>query len=169
MDAKTLMIDAGMVLFKTNKPFGTVLGGIKVEMRKIGTVITPESPQAAEVPATLGDFDLLIDYSTMLRSRLISCKLEDAGPAGRTEDGEEIRRYAATFKEGHRNTSLRIGLAVITAMTICWAFCQIPLPRGLVLAVGIILGAAAGFMILRPSKQAEETVNRLMDIVREAR
>ena len=34
MNIKTQMMDAGMTLFTSEKPFGTVLGGIKMEMSK---------------------------------------------------------------------------------------------------------------------------------------
>ena len=37
-DKTVQMMDAGMRLFDTEKPYGTVLGGIKTEMSKYGKV-----------------------------------------------------------------------------------------------------------------------------------
>ncbi len=79
MNIKTQMMDAGMTLFTSEKPFGTVLGGIKMEMSKYGAVRRANEISPEEVPDTTGECDLFVDWSTPLRWRAISCRLEDAG------------------------------------------------------------------------------------------
>ena len=91
MNIKTQMMDAGMALFTSEKPFGTVLGGIKMEMSKYGAVRRANEISAEEIPDTTGECDLFVDWSTPLRWRAISCRLEDAGPAGTNAEGAELR------------------------------------------------------------------------------
>ena len=112
IDRKVQMMDAGMVLFQTEKPFGTVLGGIKTELLKYGKVLRRNEFNESELPETTGECDLFLDWSAPLRKRYISVRLEDAGTVGKTEDGEDIHRYAACLKEGNRCTATRLVLAV---------------------------------------------------------
>ena len=73
------MMDAGMRLFETEKPFGNVLGGIKHEMESYGKVYRRPDSTPSMFPDSTGECDLFLDWSTPLRKRCISCRLEDAG------------------------------------------------------------------------------------------
>lgn len=106
-DKKIQMMDAGMRLFDSPKPFGTVLGGMKTEMAKHGTVLRPNEINPANLPETTGVCDLFLDWSSPLKKRYLSCRIEDAGIVGKTDEGEEIHRYAVTFKEGHSGIAFR--------------------------------------------------------------
>ena len=119
IDRKVQMMDAGMRLFETEKPYGTVLGGIKTEMAKYGKVLRTNEIVPEDLPPTTGDCDLFLDRSTRFKSKYLSCRLEDAGAVGQTPDGETVRRYAATIKEGNRNTE--VGIYVHLALIIIWA------------------------------------------------
>lgn len=59
IDKKVQMMDAGMVLFTSEKPFGTVLGGIKAELTKLGKVKRANEISPDELPDTTGECDLL--------------------------------------------------------------------------------------------------------------
>ena len=113
IDKKVQMMDAGMVLFKSAKPFGTVLGGIKAELAKLGKVKRANELSQEELPDTIGECDLFLDWSTPLRWRAIACRLEDAGLVGRNVDGEETRCYALCVREGNKN---RKGKVVVTLL-----------------------------------------------------
>ena len=67
IDKKVQMMDAGMVLFTSEKPFGTVLGGIKAELTKLGKVKRANEISPDELPDTTGECDLFVDWSTPLR------------------------------------------------------------------------------------------------------
>ena len=116
IDRNVQMMDAGMRLFETEKPFGTVLGGIKTEMAQYGKVYRTNEIDRDSLPAASSGCDLFLDRSTRFKSRYLSCRLEDAGDVGQTPDGETVRRYAATIKEGNRNTE--VGIYVHLALII---------------------------------------------------
>ena len=94
------MMDAGMRLFETEKPFGTVVGGIKNETSKYGKVLRAKDMEGIELPAASVGCDLFLNRSTKYKTKYISCTIEDAGEVGTTSDGEQIRRYARGWKVG---------------------------------------------------------------------
>ena len=165
------MMDAGMGLFKTEKPFGIVLGGIKVEMQKHGKVFRYNEIDAAQLPPTTGECDLFLDWSTPFRKRCISCRLEDAGECGKTDEGETVHRYAASFKEGSRNTGARIILVLLLAgIFIGLGIAGIPqVPRTFTILAGIALGTATVYCGLMPSLKARKTVRKLIETVKEGK
>jgi len=171
IDKKLQMMDAGMVLFETEKPFGTVIGGIKTEMIKYGKVLRRNEFDENELPESAEDCDLILDWSSMLRRRCISCRLEDAGITGKTEDGEDIHRYASIFKEGNRNTPARKVLAWALALACIVLGCiGIPYsPKALTVIVGIVAAGFALYHLLKPSTKAQEVVSDLLEIIKEAK
>ena len=98
IDKKTRMMDAGMRLFETEKPFGTVLGGIKTEMAGHGKILRTNEIVESELPEASIGCDLFLDRSTRYKTKYITCKLEEAGMVGTTPDGEGIHRYAVSLK-----------------------------------------------------------------------
>ena len=108
IEKRVQMMDAGMRLFQTEKPFGTVLGGIKTEMAKYGAVLRANETDPSMFPETMGDYDLFLDWSSATKYRYISCKVEDAGEVGTTDEGEPVHRYAVMLKEGNKNKPLDI-------------------------------------------------------------
>lgn len=171
IDKKVQMMDAGMTLFTSGKPFGTVLGGIKTEMSKYGDVKRPNEISADSVPDTTGECDLFLDWSTPFRWRAISCRLEDAGPAGRNEDGEEIRRYAASFKEGNKNRGLKVALVLaFAAAVIALGVVGLGGVPGIFTIIAAVAVAAALLVFgLRPSPKAQKAVRNLMDVISQAK
>lgn len=171
IDRKVQMMDAGMVLFASEKPFGTVLGGIKAELAKYGDVKRSNEITSEELPDTTGECDLFLDWSTPLRWRAISCRLEDAGSVGMNPDGKEIRRYAACFKEGNKNRKGKV-MVVLALAILCLilGICGIDGVPGI---FTVICGVAAAIFIvimgLRPSVKAQKAVKDLMEIVRDAK
>ena len=88
------MMDAGSALFEMKGGFGTAMGQIKAEMSEFGKVTT-------------NDDEMVLEFSGLWRHARISCQVEDASVSRKADDGEEIRMYAAVFKEGSRNTRFR--------------------------------------------------------------
>ena len=168
-DRKTIMLDAGTVRFRTQKPFGTVLGGLKAEMRQCGTVLQGKEADPQLLPPGCGPCDLFLDSSTPLRKRYIAATVEDAGPAGETSDGEPVRWYAVTFKEGNRNTPLRTVPTLLLAALLLSApfFCHAP--RMLSLPAGLALSILTLIVFLRPSRKTVRTVARLKETVRQGK
>ena len=99
------MMDAGSVLAETGEGFGSMIGCVKAELAEYGKVVETE------------DQGFLLDFSNAWRIRRISCTVEDAGSAGRTDsEDREVRRYAVTFKEGNASGWLRkVFFAVLLA------------------------------------------------------
>lgn len=159
MEDKVPMMDAGMRLFETEKPFGTVLGGIKVEMAKYGKILTSEN----------SGYDLLLDRSTEYKKKYISCLLEDAGVVGKTADGEEIHRYSASLKEGNKNTN--VGIYVTASLVIIWAMLGWLVSNGntLLTIVFTAVGIFGAWRLIRPSKDNPRLVNQLLDIFAEGK
>lgn len=159
MEDKVPMMDAGMRLFETDKPFGTVLGGIKVEMAKHGKILTTEN----------SGYDLLLDRSTKYKKKFISCLLEDSGVVGKTADGEEIHRYSASLKEGNKNTN--VGIYVAASLVIIWAMLGWLVSNGntLLTIVFTAVGIFGAWRLIRPSKDNPRLVNQLLDIFAEGK
>ncbi len=171
MNIKTQMMDAGMTLFTSEKPFGTVLGGIKMEMSKYGAVRRANEISAEEIPDTTGECDLFVDWSTPLRWRAISCRLEDAGPAGTNAEGAELRRYAASFKEGNKNRVAKvvIVLALAAALVALGVIGVKGVPGIFTVLAGIAAAAALVILGLRPSVKAQQAIKDLMETVSKAK
>lgn len=171
IDKKVQMMDAGMVLFTSEKPFGTVLGGIKAELTKLGNVKRANEISSDELPDTTGGCDLFVDWSSPLRWRAISCRLEDAGLVGHNSDGEEIRRYALCLKEGDKNRKGKVSavlfFAVIAMAIGIYGIDSVPgiftVPAGIVLAASVVIFG------LRPSVKAQNAVRNLLATAREAK
>lgn len=162
IDKKVQMMDAGMVLFTSEKPFGTVLGGIKAELTKLGKVKRANEISPDELPDTTGECDLFVDWSTPLRWRAISCRLEDAGLVGTNADGEETRRYALCVKEGNKNRKGKVLVTLLLAV-IFIALGIFTVLFGSVFVVAIVI------LALRPSAKAQKVVRDLLEVVREAK
>ncbi|MBQ9172248.1 MAG: hypothetical protein IJV54_00905 [Bacteroidales bacterium] len=108
IDPKTTFIDAGGALFTSRGSFGTVLGQTKAEMEEFGKVYRKDEVEGGTLSPGTGDFDLLLDASSLWRKRYILALVEDAGDTEKTTDqGEPLRRYAVSLKEGNRSTALR--------------------------------------------------------------
>ena len=169
IDKSTYMMDVGMRLFDSEKPYGIVLGGIKKEMEGYGKVLRTNEFSDEDLPKASVGCDLFLDRSTRYKSKYISCTLEDAGTVGRTADGEEIHRYAAALKEGNKNTN--VGIYVSLAMILVWAMLGWLVSDGGVLitlaltAVGII----GAWWTLRPSKDNSRVARRLLDALDDAK
>ena len=187
------MMDAGMRLFESEKPLGTVLGGIKNEMGRYGRLMRRNEIDPEELPATTGDCDLFLDRSTRFKSKYLSCRVEDAGTVGKTADGEEIHRfaascrvedagtvgktvdgeeihrYAASLKEGNRNTN--VGIYVHMALIIIWAMLGWFLSEGnaWIVLVFTAVGIFGAWRQLRPSKDNLNLANKLLDIFSEGK
>jgi len=108
LDRKTIMMDAGTALFTSKGSFGTVLGQARAEMGEYGKVYRKEELPTDNLPLGIEPFDLLLDHSSAWRTRYISCLVEDAGETeGTSPEGEPIRKYAVSFKQGDRTTTFR--------------------------------------------------------------
>ncbi len=169
IEKKVNMMDAGMRLFLTEKPFGTVLGGIKVEMAKYGNVLRPNEIDTSALPPTTGVCDLFLDRSTRYKSKYLACSLEDAGTVGSTPDGEPIHRYAVTLKEGNRNTN--VGLYVHLALVLIWAMLGWFVSDGnaWIVILFTAIGLYGAWRMLRPSKDNTRLANHLLEIFAEGK
>ena len=169
IDRNVQMMDAGMRLFESEKPLGTVLGGIKNEMGRYGRLMRRNEIDPEELPATTGDCDLFLDRSTRFKSKYLSCRVEDAGTVGKTADGEEIHRFAASLKEGNRNTN--VGIYVHLALIIIWAMLGWFLSEGnaWIVLVFTAVGIFGAWRQLRPSKDNLNLANKLLDIFSEGK
>lgn len=146
---KVQMLDAGMVLFKSEENFGNTLGQVKAEMEVYGKVLKPSEIEDVVLPESTGDCDLFLNWSTFWRIRYISCHLESSG------DG-----YAATFKEGNRSTTFR-GI-VMSLLLISFAVVVIFAPGTLYTLLGLILAGLTAYLWILPSRKAQKTVAELM-------
>ncbi len=164
------MIDAGMVMFRTDKPFGTVLGGIMVEMKRKGSVKRYNEIDFSALPESAGDCDLFLDWSCPLRKRYISCRVEEIiGEDEQNEDGDPIHRYAASFKEGNRNTAARVILvcSAAAALLVAGVIGTGAVPKLITILAGIAAGAAILVTGLQPSTKARDYVRSLLNEVKE--
>jgi len=171
IDRKVQMMDAGMGMFQTEKPFGTVIGGIKSELAKYGKVWKLNEIKEEELPPTTGDCDIFMDWSTPLRHRHISCKLEEAGLVGKTDEGEEIHRYAASFKEGNRNTTLKstIVLACALVILVLGILGTDGVPGIVTILAALAIDVLGIIWCLRPSVKAQKLIRSLLDALKEAK
>ncbi len=171
IDKRIQMIDAGMRLFQTEKPFGTVLGGIKTEMAKYGKVLRANETDPSMFPETTGEYDIFLDWSSATKNRYVSCKLEDAGTVGETPEGEPVHRYAVLLKEGNRNKPLNYLIAAVSFL-LCLLLAFIighGHPSFWLILIFIVPGCISAYEELKPSKEARRTVERLLDTFKEAR
>ena len=164
IDSTVHMMDAGLRLFETEKPFGTVIGGIKTEMAKYGKVYRTNEIDRDALPAAAADCDLFLDRSSRFKSWYITCKVEDAGIVGKTADGEDIHRYAASLKEGNKNTPT--GIYVAAALIIIWGMLGWFISEGnaLIVILFLLVGLFGAWFQLRPDKGSVKLVNQLLDI-----
>ena len=164
LDKNVHMMDAGMRLFESEKPIGTVIGGIKNEMGQYGRLSRYNEIDQEGLPPTTGECDLFLDRSTRFKSKYLACKVEDAGMVGKTADGEEIHRYAASLKEGNRNTN--VGIYVHLALIIIWAMLGwfISDGNGLIVILFAVVGLYGAWRQLRPSKDNQRIANQLLDV-----
>ena len=171
IDKKVQMMDAGTVLFTSEKPFGTVLGGIKAELTKLGDVKRSNEISLEELPETTGECDLFVDWSTLLRWRAISCRLEDAGLVGTNADGEETRRYALCVKEGNKNRKGKVVVTLLLAVIfIVLGILSMDGAAGIFTVLpGSVFVIALVIIALRPSVKAQKAVRNLLETVREAK
>ena len=171
IDKKVQMMDAGMVLFTSEKPFGTVLGGIKAELTKLGKVKRANEMLPEELPDTTGECDLFVDWSTPLRWRAVSCRLEDAGLVGKNADGEEIRRYALCVKEGNKNRRGKVVVTLLLAVIfIALGIVSIDGVAGIfTVLTGSVFAIAIVILALRPSVKAQKAVMDLLETARGAK
>ena len=169
IDSKVKMMDAGMRLFETEKPYGTVLGGIKTEMAKYGKVLRTNELEGETLPGASVGCDLLLDRSTKYKVKYITCTLEDAGQTGTTPDGEPVRRYAASLKEGNKNTN--VGIYVSVALILIWAMLGwfISDGNGWVTIGLALIGGYGAWRMLRPSKDNLQVVTSLLEALKDAR
>lgn len=168
LDRKTQMMDAGTALFETKGGYGTVLGQLRAELAAYGRVFAPGDVPEEALPHSAGAFDLFLDYSTVWRTRYISCRIEDAGDSGgRTGDGETIRRYAAEFKEGNRSTVLRAAVHLAVAAGLL-AVSILPGPC-LVSVLAAVLILPVLYLWIVPSRAARKTVGKLLEKTRGGR
>lgn len=171
IEKRVQMMDAGMRLFQTEKPFGTVLGGIKTEMAKYGAVLRANETDPSMFPEAMGDYDLFLDWSSATKYRYISCKLEDAGEIGATDEGEPIHRYAVMLKEGNKNKPLGIAITAAAFIILIALACIIGKgrPSFWLVLIFLALGCLTAFRLLRPSKEATALIGKLLDIFKEAK
>ena len=170
IDRKVQMMDAGMVLLTSVKPFGTVLGGVKAELAGLGNVRRSSEISHEDLPDTTGDCDLFVDWSTPLRWRAIACRLEDAGFAGVNPDGEEIRRYALCVKEGNKNRKGKVtAVLLIVALLLFAGISGIAgIPRMISVPVAAVIATFWVVLCLRPSVKSQDEVKRLLSVARDA-
>ena len=150
-DKKAQMMDAGMVLFPSDEPFGRVLGMVKTAMTPYGKVWRKTDLEGSVLPDSLPEFDLFLDRSTPWRKRYISAWVSDAG------DG----RYALTFREGNRSTGLRAATFILLIFACVLGAVCIP-------GIGLLrpaLWALAGLVAYRwivPARNNRKAVEELM-------
>ena len=168
-DKTVQMMDAGMRLFDTEKPYRTVLGGIKTEMSKYGKVLRAKELEGVVLPDACIGCDLFLDRSTKYKTKYISCTLEDAGTVGTTEEGEQIHRYAASLKEGNKNTN--VGIYVAIALFFIWAMLGWFISDGnaWLAMVFAIIGIYGAWRMLRPSKDNGKVVSALLEAFAEGK
>ena len=162
LDKKAQMMDAGTAFFKTKNGFGSVLGQVKAEMEVYGKVWEASETKMEDMPFSTKEYDLFLDFSTIWRNRYISCRLEDAGDTGRfTQEGEAIRKYAASFKEGNTGTKLRgyvHALLIISLFAAAFSF----FPLNIVIRLLCLCAALyIGYIWLTPSLISQKTVKTL--------
>lgn len=170
-DKKTQMMDAGMALFVSPKSLGTVIGGVMVELRKSGKVLRRNDIDPSSLPESTGDCELFLDWSTPMRWRYVSATVEDAGEAGTNAEGEPLRRYAVSFKEGNRNKAVK--KAIVYALAAAILALGITGIKGVPGFITVILALVIDFIMvmeaLKPSVEAQKRITSLLSIMKEAK
>jgi len=159
-DQNVFMMDAGIALMNIEGGFGEAIGQAKVELKPYGEVYRvsdtdggkfDQTISADNLPTTTGDCDLFLDYSTILRRRYISAKVEFAGE----------NRYAIRIKEGNKNAPLRDFFTLAIA---AYGFIVLLMGIGIIrklIGVGlIVLGL---YLWLKPSSKATSKAKEIID------
>jgi len=158
IDTDTIMMDAGVALFTSRGSFGTVMGQTRAELAEYGNVLGHE-----DVPQWKEDFDLMLDFSSALRKRYITCKVEDAGDTGTvSEQGEPLRRYAVTLKEGDGSTPLR-GICHIIGMILPFVLSAVCGGGILLYILSAVIAILLVFSWISPDKKAVEVCRRIKE------
>lgn len=161
LNTKLLMMDAGMRLFESNDNFGSTIGQVKAEMEVYGNVLKTSELDNITLPATTGECDLFLNWSSLWRTRYISCHVESAGDFER--DGEAVHRYAASFREGNASTLFRDTIMfIIIALSISAMIFGHSVFITLA-AIAAIL--ATGYFWIMPSSKASRIVEKIMESV----
>ena len=89
--------------------------------------------------------------------------IDTLGEVGTTSDGEQIRRYAASLKEGNKNTNT--GIYVHLALVIIWAMLGwfVSNGSGWITTLFAFIGIFGAWRMLRPSKDNSQVVSQLLD------
>lgn len=161
-NSKVQMMDAGMTLFESEENFGNTLGQVKAEMETYGKVLKSSELDTAKLPVSTGECDLFMDWSSIWRIRYISCHVESAGE--RIENGKTIYKYAASFKEGNRSTSLR-GIVMMIFMVI-FTIETIFASRIIFTLQGLIFAGLTAYLWILPSRKAQNNVQDLEETLR---
>lgn len=157
IDKRTQMMDAGMVLFEDNESFGNAIGRVRVLMERNGKVMGRQDIDAETLPESTGEFDLFQDWSSAWRTRYISCHVESAGE--KDVNGVKTGIYAASFKEGSRNTRLRgVTMAFILVILLAAIFA---VGNFLVTVLCIALMGVTAYLWIRPSEKSIRNVFRI--------
>lgn len=156
---KVQMLDAGMTMFDSESGFGDTLGQVKAEMEVYGKVFKACDLDGTKLPESTGDYDLFLDWSTPWRIRYISCLVESAGE--HVVNGKTVQRYAATFKEGNRSSSLR-GV-VMFLFLISFATEALITPGIIYTLQGIIFAGLTAYLWILPSSKAQNVIKKLMN------
>ena len=180
-DLNLKMMDAGTALFTGKDGFGSAIGTVKAEMDVYGKTLRPGEFRPEELPAAARDCDLFLDFSSFWHKRYLACKVEDAGSTGKkTADGEDIRRYAAIFREGNRSTFLRgavhalVCAALLAGMVpgfqpgvLAERMAALPAAASAVRAVaGILLLLLTLYSWITPSRNAPHVVDSIQQALR---
>lgn len=157
-NGKVQMMDAGMTLFESEQNFGNVLGQVKAEMEVYGKVLRPSEIGDVQLPESTGECDLFLDWSTPWRVRYVSCHLENAGEI--TRDGKTLQRYAATFKEGNKNTVFRG--CVMLILLLGFVSSVFATDGALDTIINVVLAAFVAYLWILPSRKAQRVISKLM-------
>lgn len=151
-DKKAQMMDAGMILVRSDEPFGRMLGMVKTAMTPFGKVWRKTDLEGSVLPDSLPEFDLFLDRSTPWRKRYISAWVADAGEG----------RYALSFREGNRSTRLRATTFILLILACVLGAVCIP-------GIGpfrLVFWALAGWIAYRwivPARNNRKAVEQIME------
>ena len=98
-------------------------------------------------------------FKSPWRIRYISCHVESAGE--HVVNGKTAQRYAATFKEGNRSSSLR-GV-VMFLFLISFATEALITPGIIYTLQGIIFAGLTAYLWILPSSKAQKVIKKLMN------
>ena len=155
------MMDAGTALFTSKGSFGTVLGQVRAEMGEYGKVYRKEELPSDNLPVGLEPFELFLDHSSVWRTGYISCLVEDAGDTGEvSQEGEPIRRFAVSFKQGDRTSPLRTICLLMVALvpfiiSIMYGF------GGWGILISAIIALCIAYVWITPGKKGVALCNKI--------